>query len=255
MNKQGIIENETPTPSAKQVGQHRLVLLDLFCGAGCAGEGYRRAGFDIVGVDINPQPNNPHTFIQGDALEYLRAHGHEYDVIHASPPCQTFTVYRNCRPGHKPKWPDMIEPTRQALVASGKHWVMENVPGAPLKDPVQLCGTSFGIRVRRHRLFEASFLIDPVPCDHKRFTARIFPGSTNRPNGRTVCNVGEYRVPLAVQKEHMQVDWNLTLSELSLGIPPAYTEYVGREFLKQNSSCETPSEARLSRNDGSTSEI
>jgi len=212
----------------------RLVLLDLFCGAGCAGEGYRRAGFDVVGVDIDPQPNNPHTFIQGDALEYLRDHGHEYDVIHASPPCQMFTVYRNCRPGHNPKWPDMIEPTRQALIESGKPWVIENVPGAPLIDPVRLCGTSFGIMVRRHRLFESSFTIDPVPCDHKRFTDRIFPGSTNRPNGRTVCNVGEYRVPLAVQKEHMQVDWNLTLSELSLGIPPAYTEYVGREFLKEN---------------------
>lgn len=216
------------------VGLRRFVLLDLFCGAGCAGEGYRRAGFDVVGVDINPQPNNPHTFIQGDALEYLRAHGHKYDIIHASPPCQTFTVYRNCRPGHKPKWPDMIDETREALIASGKPWVIENVPGAPLRDPVRLCGTSFGIRVRRHRLFEANFPIDPVPCDHKRFTDRIFPGSTNRPNGRTVCNVGEYRVPLAVQKEHMQVDWDLTLGELSLGIPPAYTEYVGREFLKQN---------------------
>jgi DNA (cytosine-5)-methyltransferase 1 len=208
-----------------------LRVLDLYCGAGCAGEGYRRAGFDVVGVDILQQPNNPHAFIQAGALEYLAEHGGEYDLIHASPPCQTFTVYRNCRPGHKPKWPDLIDATRKALVDSGRPWVMENVPGAPLLDAAQLCGTSFGIRVRRHRLFEASFHIHPRACDHGLFTDRIFPGSSNRPNGRTVCNIGEYRVPLAIQKEHMGVDWDLTLGELSLGIPPVYTEHVARSFL------------------------
>lgn len=212
----------------------RLVLLDLFCGAGCAGEGYRRMGFDVVGVDIRPQPNNPHTFHEGDAIEFLREFGHEFDLIHASPPCQEHTVYRNCRPGHKPKWPCMIAETREALKDVGVPWVIENVPKAPLIDPIQICGTGLGIRVRRHRLFESSFPIAPVPCDHGRFTDRIFPGSTNRPNGRTVCNIGEYRVPLDVQKKHMGVDWPIKLGELSLGIPPAYTEHVASEFLKQN---------------------
>jgi DNA (cytosine-5)-methyltransferase 1 len=109
---------------------------------------------------------------------------------------------------------------------------MENVPGAPLIDPIRLCGTSFGIRVRRHRLFELDgWATEAVPpCDHGRFTDRPFPGSTNRPNGRTVCNVGEYRVPLRVQKECMQVDWDVTLHELSEMVPPCYTEWLGVEL-------------------------
>lgn len=207
-----------------------LKILDLFCKAGGASMGYRRAGWDVVGVDIEPQPHYPFEFVQADALLLDADWLCQFDAIHASPPCQSFTVYRNCRPGLEPKWPDLIEPTRALLVASGLPWVMENVPGAPLINPIQLCGTSFRIPVRRHRLFESSDALTAPPCAHHRFTERRFPGSTNRPNGRTVCNVGEYRVPLAVQKECMEVDWDVTLHELSEAIPPAYTEHIGHQL-------------------------
>ena len=220
-------------------------LLDLFCGAGGAAVGYHRAGFDVVGVDIEPQPHYPFEFIQGDAIEALRrpawALQTEYDAIHASPPCQTFTVYRNCRPGAEPRWPDLIAATRDLLKETGLPWVMENVPGAPMVDDptlfgdfgISLCGTSFGIPVRRHRIFESSFPIPKHSCRHSKFTERRFPGSSNRPNGRTVCNVGEYRVPLKVQKECMEVDWPVTLHELSEMVPPAMTEFIGTQLLAQ----------------------
>jgi len=156
----------------------------------------------------------------------------DIDAIHASPPCQEFTVYRNARPGAAPRWPNLIPETRELLQATGLPYVMENVPGAPVDGLVQLCGTSFGIPVRRHRWFETSFAMWSVPCSHGSFTERRFPGSSNRPNGRTVCNVGEYRVPLAVQKECMEVDWDVTLHELSEAIPPCYTTYIGRRLLE-----------------------
>lgn len=197
--------------------------------------GYHRAGWEVVGIDIELQPHYPFEFHQGDALDldWLDSGELEYfDAIHASPPCQEFTVYRNARPGAKPRWPNLIPRTRELLQASGLPWVIENVPGAPLVNPIQLCGTSFGIPVRRHRLFESSFPMWSVLCDHGAFTERRFPGSSNRPNGRTVCNVGEYRVPLAVQKECMEVDWDVTLHELSEAIPPCYTEHIGRQLLE-----------------------
>lgn len=217
--------------------QERPRLLDLFCCAGGAGTGYARAGWQVTGMDIEPQPHYPFRFQERDVLEIatnsLALHWirRNFDVIHASPPCQEFTVYRNARPNAKPKWPNLIPQTRELLQLIGLPWVMENVPGAPLVDPVRFCGTALGIRVRRHRMFESSFDLQGVACDHKRFTDRIFPGSSNRPNGRTVCNVGEYRVPLGVQKEHMQVDWNVSLHELSEMVPPCYTENIGKQML------------------------
>jgi DNA (cytosine-5)-methyltransferase 1 len=203
-------------------------LLDLFCGAGGCAAGYHRAGFDVVGVDNRPQPRYPFPFVLADALDYVAAHGSQYDVIHASPPCQAFTVYRNN--GNVGDHPDLLDPTRQALIAAGLPYVIENVPGAPLLNPVQLCGTSLGIEVRRHRLFETNWLLLVPDCFHGRFVERKYPGSTGRPNGRTVCNVGEWRVPLARQQAATGIDW-MTLEELSQAIPPAYTEFVGRQLM------------------------
>jgi DNA (cytosine-5)-methyltransferase 1 len=204
--------------------------------------GYHRAGFDVVGVDIEPQPHYPFEFHQGDALLALRGGLWQgwVDAIHASPPCQQFTVYRNARPGHEPRWPDLIAPTRDLLEITDLPWVMENVQGAPM-DPgdtlfgghgAVICGTALGIPIRRHRLFESSFPLESTGCAHARFTERRFPGSSNRPNGRTVCNVGEFRVPLKVQKECMEVDWDVTLHELSEMIPPKYTEFIGHQLLR-----------------------
>lgn len=208
-------------------------LLDLFCGAGGAAMGYQRAGWEVVGFDIEPQPHYPFEFVQRDALILDGPWYYGFDAIHASPPCQEFTVYRNARPGAKPRWPNLIPQTRELLEAIGLPWIIENVPGAPLINPIQLCGTSFDIPVRRHRRFESSFPMMSVPCNHGAFTERRFPGSSNRPNGRTVCNVGEYRVPLKVQKECMEVDWDVTLHELSEMVPPAMTRYLGARLLEQ----------------------
>lgn len=196
--------------------------------------GYYQAGFDVVGVDINPQPNYPFEFIQGDVLEVMN-HYHWFpslpsdifDAIHASPPCQAFTVYGNNRAHVRQDHPDLVDATRQLLRVTGLPYVIENVPGAPLHNPIQLCGTSFGIPVRRHRIFESNVSLMAPPCAHGMFTERRYPGSSNRPNGRTVCNVGEWRVPLEQQHEAMEIDW-MTLPELSQAIPPSYTEFIGQ---------------------------
>lgn len=159
-------------------------------------------------------------------------------AIHTSPPCQIFTRYRNVkkvRESTDRNYANYIPQTRAYLNIIGIPSIIENVQGAPLEDYIQLCGTSFGIPVRRHRWFELNWPEKPkVPeCDHGRFTERRFPGSSNRPNGRTVCNVGEYRVPLKVQKECMQVDWTVKLKELSQMVPPAMTQYLGEQLLLQ----------------------
>lgn len=199
-------------------------LLDLFCGAGGAGMGYHRAGFDVVGVDIHPQPNYPFEFRQADALT-LSLVG--FDAVHASPPCQSFTAYRRRGGGVGDKYPDLVAYTRALLSRLRVPYVIENVPGAPLRDPVQLCGSSFGLDVRRHRLFECSFPMLAPACDHSWQTPR-FPAATNRaPNSRRTVEVGVYRIPLDVQKRAMGIDWAMSLAELSNAIPPAYTAYIG----------------------------
>jgi DNA (cytosine-5)-methyltransferase 1 len=203
----------------------RLRLLDLYCGAGGAAEGYARAGFEVVGVDLRPQPNYPYEFIQADALAYLDDRRPDaFDAIHASPPCQAFTAYKR-RPGHIGDYPDLIAATRERLRATGKPYVIENVPGAPLLEPVQLCGSSFGLDVRRHRHFEASFPLRGLPCEHGWQRPR-FPQATNRKNRRRTVEVGVWRIGLDVQQIAMGVDWT-TLEELSESIPPAYTTWIG----------------------------
>jgi len=213
----------------------RPVLLDLFCCEGGAGMGYSRAGFRVIGVDINPQPLYPFEFIQADALAYVSRIDEltlRFAAIHASPPCQFATVYGNNEGHVKDDHPNLIPATRELLQATGLPYVIENVEGArhELRDPVRICGTGLGVRVRRHRYFETNWPLEGVPCDHKRFTDRIFPGSSNRPNGRTVMNVGEYRVPLATQREVMEMPW-ADLYGISQAVPPAYTEHIGRQLL------------------------
>lgn len=208
-------------------------LLDLFCCQGGAGEGYRHAGFDVTGVDIKPQPRNPHRFIQADALEYVAAHGHEYDAIHASPPCQAFSVATKAWNGriNRDAHPDLIDATRTLLRATGRPYVIENVVGAPLTDATMLCGSSFGLAVRRHRLFECSFALMAPPCAHHLQTeAKYPPTRSDRTKLSPVVSVFGAGGGQGKNKDlwamAMQIDW-MDKHGLAQAIPPAYTEHIG----------------------------
>lgn len=223
---------------------------DLFCKAGGAGEGLRRAGFEVIGVDIEHQPNyRAGRFVQGDALyvldaltgksspEFARirygdALDRRPDFIWASPPCQGRTAYKR-RPNHvRPIDTDgMIAKTRDALAKLGVPYIIENVPGAPLFAPVTLCGSMFDetIGVRRHRIFETSFAVIQPPCRHERQQGS-YPPATNRANRRKTAEIGVWRIPLEVQREAMGIAW-MTREELSEAIPPAYAEWLGNAAL------------------------
>jgi DNA (cytosine-5)-methyltransferase 1 len=172
--------------------------LDLFCKAGGVALGLHRAGFEVVGVDIEPQPNYPFRFIQANALEFDLG---DFDFYWASPPCQGFTAYKR-RPGHVRPRANLIPPMRERLLATGKPFCIENVPGAPLQNPFTLCGSMFGLDVRRHRNFETNFPVTTPPCNHKIWTPR-FPPATNRKNLRLTVEVGVWRIPLEVQQKAM----------------------------------------------------
>lgn len=225
-------------------------LLDLYCCAGGAAMGYHRAGFDeIVGVDIEPQPRYPFTFIQGDALEYVATHGHEYDAIHSSPPCQHASTVakqvRTMRPGRY-EHPNLIPQTRELLIASGLPYVIENVMGAELINPVELCGSWFGLDIRRHRLFEVNFPAFSTPCSHywqkPRFISldkrRKRPASVVPVHGwnqlSTVVGVHghlNYHGEKKLREDAMGIDW-MNPHELTQAVPPAYSEYIGKYLME-----------------------
>lgn len=213
-------------------------LLDLFCGAGGAAMGYYRAGFtEIVGIDIEPQPRYNDAFIQADAIDWLLSHDLGwFDFIHASPPCQRYSdlAYRN---GNGAEHPDLIGPVRKLLADSGRPWVIENVEGAPLVNPIMLCGTMFpGLRVLRHRLFEASFpIVQPAHPKHPLvFTHDKRKAHYGRLNQDTsfVQVTGGGNATVANKRAAMGIDW-MTGSELNEAIPPAYTKFIGEQFLAQ----------------------
>lgn len=212
-------------------------LLDLYCCAGGSSRGYSLAGFDVVGVDIAPQPEYPYEFVQGNAIEYLERHYREFDAIAASPPCQHFTKYRNCRPDVATRYENLIPETREALIATGLPYVMENVVGSPLLYPITLCGSMFGLDVRRHRLFESNVALASMPCDHSVWEANRFPGGRSRERGharipcRATVEVGRWNIPLAVQQRAMGIDWITDMRKLFESIPPAYTEHIGKQLL------------------------
>jgi DNA (cytosine-5)-methyltransferase 1 len=273
-------------------------LLDLHCGAGGCAMGYYLAGFDeIVGVDIVRQPRYPFKFIQAEAISYLMAHGHEFDAIHASPPCQAYTTLRHMP--HAKKHPKLINPTRIALVKTGKPYVIENVEGARLemRKPIMLCGTMFKLGtgnadLRRHRYFESNWKIT-VPknmvcrhgyrsengdsetigvygCDGRARSVNEIVRRQNRiKKTRTISVIGDHSRDCAEEhrqrrradtipatghsggsstrtgrlyfssaetNEAMGIDW-MTRKEIVQAIPPAYTEFIGRqliEFIKED---------------------
>lgn len=207
---------------------HKIKALDLCCKAGGVSAGLVDAGFDVTGVDLEPQPNYRHKFIHANALEVDLA---PYDFIWASPPCQKHTAYGRRKGYNKPET-CIIAPLREKLKASGKPYVIENVVGAPLLRPYMLCGSMFGLDVQRHRLFETSFTVLPRKiCAHYLWKPR-FPPATNRKNLRKTVEVGVWRIPLETQKKAMGVDWNMTLTELSNAIPPAYSRFIAERWLE-----------------------
>lgn len=210
-----------------------MKLLDLYSGAGGAAMGYHRAGFEVTGVDVAPQPRYPFAHAVADVLTLTPGYLRGFDLVHASPPCQHSTRYRR-RAGHVHPCANLIPATRELLQAAGVPYVIENVEDAAphLERPTLLCGSMFGLDVRRHRLFETSWpMMQPI-CRHELHAEPRFQQATNRSTPRRTVEVGVYRIPLATQRQAMGIDW-MQLAELSQAIPPAYTEYLGRELMAQ----------------------
>ena len=210
-------------------------LLDLFCCQGGAAMGYHRAGFEVVGVDIELQPRYPFEFHQADALEYLAQHGHDFDAIHASPPCQAYTLAGQQWRSEGKEYPDLVAATREILKQIGKPYVIENVPGAPLIDPFMLNGLFFGMNVRRTRLFETSFQI-PFVLLPKEGASHFRIGRKPRKND-PIVPVGHFSdVPRA--RRIMELEW-MNGKGITQAIPPAYTEYIGSHlmnYIKQSNN-------------------
>lgn len=201
-------------------------LLDLFCGAGGAAMGYARAGFtEIVGIDLQSQPRYPFHFIQADAL-HPPVRLEDFDAIHASPPCQAYIRSGTVSKGH----PKLIGLVRDMLVASGKPYVIENVEGAPLRPTFVLCGSMFSLAVRRHRRFEVPsvFALHPATCDHSRPITGVY----GHPHGTRGAWKGMLPSDETTWSRELGIDW-MTPKELAQAIPPAYTEFIGRQLLEQ----------------------
>lgn len=191
--------------------------------------GYHRAGYEVTGIDLKPGKRYPFTYKRQNVLELEVGYLKEFDLIHASPPCQTFSITKNLRiaQGKQSNKLDLVEPVRNLLIASGKPFIIENVPGAPLIDPVTLCGSAFGLKVRRHRIFESNVALRGTQCDHKTQGRPIGVYGSLRDEipggGKTANSIEEAR-------QAMGIDW-LIWSELVEAIPPQYTEYLGRQVL------------------------
>ncbi len=202
---------------------------------GGAGVGYKRAGFEVVGVDIDPQPNYPLTFVQADALTLDPDFLSSFDVIHASPPCQSYSDLAK-RNGNADAWPRLVEPVREMLRATGRPYVIENVQGAPLLDPMILCGTMFPeLRVLRHRLFESNIALVAPP--HKRHPLVFTHDKRKSHYGKLdqdtayVQVTGGGNCSIANARDALGIDW-MTKGELNESIPPVYTEYIGHQFMR-----------------------
>lgn len=236
-------------------------LLDLFCGEGGAAAGYISAGWDVTGIDTKSLGHRyPGTFIQADALAYLAEHGRDYDAIHASPPCQGYTIATAGNPTARAKHQRLIAATRELLLVAGRPWVIENVEQArtQMRDPIMLCGRMFGLTaldedgtklvLDRHRLFESSHpLTAPAhPVHGTEQVAGVYGGSrrAKRHDGESLAQVaprdrhaarverGGGYVPRSkrVQQALLGIDW-MTLRGMQESIPPVYAQWVGEQLL------------------------
>lgn len=205
-------------------------LLDLFCCAGGAARGYQMAGFHVTGVDLKEQPRYAgDVFVQGDAIEYLREHGGEFDVVHASPPCQRYSRgSKQSHTGHL--WPDLIAPTRAALLATGRPYVIENVADASkvLHASLMLCGAMFPpLYTYRHRLFESNVMLMGLP--HPPHTIKTPRSNVYKP-GQFMTVYGHVS-PVWRAREALGITWPMTQAEVVEAIPPAYTRFVGEQLM------------------------
>lgn len=206
-----------------------IKLLDAFCGAGGCSVGYARAGFDVVGVDFHQQRHYPYRLYVDEAIEFILKHGHKYDVIHASPPCQIHSTLPSL--AAKAEMTDLVPATRRALEETGAIWVIENVMKAPLINPLLLCGSMFGLHsdrgyLQRHRIFESNIpLYGPGPCAHEGLAVGVYGHGSAGHEGKKMrtANIDEAKIL-------MGIDW-MTRNEITQAIPPAYTEFIGRQIL------------------------
>ena len=208
-----------------------LKILDLFCGAGGASHGYVLAGFEVTGIDIKHGKRYPYTYIRRDVMSLTVEDLALYDFIHASPPCQTFSITQHLRnaQGKGTDKLDLLQPVRDLLIASGKPYVIENVKGAPLLNAVQVCGSAFGLKVRRHRLFESNMPLKGTDCHHKGQGKPVGIYGSMRDE---IPGGGHTAKTMDQAKEAMGIDW-MIWSELVEAIPPAYTHYLGMQLMSQ----------------------
>lgn len=216
-----------------ELSKPRILL--LCCKAGGDAMGYYRAGFEVVGVDIQPQPNFPFEFIRADARDYwdniiANERIWEYSAVHASPPCQRWSTQTQ---NHWNKHPDLLEPIQRRLRKGPLHYVIENVAGAPLLNPVRICGSAFGLGVRRHRFFESDLPLFGTSCNH-----------ASQPPRYRVYDHGKWYLARTVPvygtgggkaKEHwsnaMGINW-MTHAEMAEAIPPVYAQFLGEQLLE-----------------------
>ena len=207
-----------------------MKLLDLYCGVGGASAGYAAAGFEVTGIDLKHGKRYPYTYIRGNVLEYLHDIDflQSFDVIHASPPCQTHSITQHLRnaQGKTTSKVDLIPQTRAALMASRKPYIIENVPGSPLVNPIQLCGSAFDLKVRRHRLFESNMSLEGSICNHK---AQGRPVGVYGSLKDEIPKGGKTAISIDEARSAMGISWAIW-TELVEAIPPAYTKYLGLQI-------------------------
>lgn len=210
-----------------------LTLLDLCCCAGGAAMGYYLAGFDVTGVDIAPRPNYPFRFVQADAVEYVRAHGHEYDLIHASWPCQYGAAITKGTNAHlRERYPNLLPAGREAMLATGRPYIIENPEARP---DIVLCGTQFGLPILRHRRFEVHGWT-PLAPPHTPHKGRVrgwrhgqyHPGPYVAAYGK-----GGGKATVPEMQAALGIDWTDVHEELTEAIPPAYTRFLGEQAAAQ----------------------
>lgn len=210
-----------------------LTVLDACCCAGGAGMGWYLAGWDVVGVDKDEQPNYPFPFIRGDAIEYIRAHGHEYDLIHASWPCQYGAAITKGTNRHlRETYPNLTGPGREAMLAAGRPYVIENPDARP---DVVLCGTMFGLPILRHRKFEAHGWF-PLALPHTPHRGRVRGHRHGKHyDGPYVAAYGNGggKATVAEMQAAMRITWTDVRHELTEAIPPAYTQFLGEQAAEQ----------------------